>query len=121
MYTTYLKVKVLSLTAEAQIIKAQERKFKRKAAKTNANNTNCRDILFGLANHRKYDVRQEQRSSLLAYAFLRGRTFEQIEGKAKSKPDLKRVANLVSKYGGPKDATKDVTEWYEKFAPPKAS
>ncbi len=89
----YLKVKIKSLAAESGIIRLEERRSlvgKRRD-----------DVLYAsLRQHRVIDVRQEQRSSLLAYAFLRGRDYRQCEcPAADNKPDLDRVMSLVKKFG----------------------
>jgi hypothetical protein len=88
-----LKVKVKSLAAEAGIIRLEERRAiggKRRD-----------DVLYAsLRQHRVWDVRKEQRSSLLAYAFLRGRAYSACERPADdNKPDIDRVQSLVKKFG----------------------
>lgn len=82
----YLKVKILSLAAEAQIIRKEARKTKG-------------HVRYCLNAHRKNDVRGEARSALLAYGFLRGRQYSQMESKTHKGPDWKRVEALVRKYG----------------------
>lgn len=54
---------------------------------------------WGLRHHRQYDVRSESRASHVAYGFLRGLDYKQIEGTAKSSPNWSRVEDLVKKYG----------------------
>ena len=49
--------------------------------------------------HRIDDVRREARSAQLAYGFIRGRAYEQIEPTAKTPPDMERVRLLVQRYG----------------------
>ena len=90
---TYLRIKILSLAAEAKIIRAEEAKWIMKDGKRN------HPIRLGLKQHRKFDVRNEQRSALLAYAFLRGRRYKQLEAKCYTKPNWDRVRDLVTKYG----------------------
>jgi hypothetical protein len=83
-----LKVKVKSLAEEARIIRLEESR----AGKD--------DVLRSdLHHHRVVDVRKEQRSSLLAYGFLRGAEYAAIEPKADTAPEWPRVAKLVSKFG----------------------
>lgn len=81
----YLKVKIKSLTAESRIIRKEEKKNSR--------------FHNGLAEHRKGTVRRESRLTHLAYGFIRGRKYEQIEQSAREKPDWKRVREMVKKYG----------------------
>lgn len=84
----YLKVKLKSLAAEAKIIRLEEKK-----------NSHFR---VGLAEHRRGIVRFEARHTLLAYGFLRGRSYEQLEPGAREKnnhPTWDRVREMVKKYG----------------------
>ena len=81
----YLKVKVKSLAAEARIIRTEERRNKY--------------FRSGLAEHRRTVVRREARHTLLAYGFLRGRKYQQIENNAQNPPDWARVKKMVAKYG----------------------
>ena|SRR5688572_4355364 len=83
----YLKVKVKSLAAEAKIIRKEEKRCK---------NSSLRN---GLYRHRIDVVRYEARHTNLAYGFLRGRTYSQIESGAKKPPDWAKVRKMVEKYG----------------------
>ncbi len=85
---TFLKVKLKSLAAEARIIRLEERRAKRDP-----------DLLAGLVGHRRGIVRREARHTQIAYAFIRGRKYSDIEHKPKTKPDWKRVKSMVEKYG----------------------
>ena len=82
----YLKVKIKSLAEESRIIRKET-----KAAKQNS-------IKNWLYLHRILVVRIEARATYLAYGFLRGREYCQIEQKAYTRPDWKRVRQIVSKY-----------------------
>jgi len=111
----YLKVKIKSLAAEAKIIRFEERRLRPLTDKT-------RDYFLGLMNHRRGEIRTEARASLLAYGFIRGRTYRSIESKTK---EMGRVAHsqlwakvnrLVVKYGpaeyrDPKDVDKFLVAW----------
>ncbi len=83
-----LKVKIKSLAAEAGIIRLEERRAKK-----------CDRLRCSLHEHRVGVVRTEQRLSLLAYAFLRGRPYAAQEKNAARRPDWNRVAKLVEKFG----------------------
>lgn len=85
--TIYLKVKLKSLAAEAKIIRDLENKPENKAFKDS------------LSYHRKLDVRREARATLLAYAFLRGKNYRDVERKTYEEPNTYRVGKLVDKYG----------------------
>lgn len=78
-------MKIKSLAAEALIIRHAEKRYPKERA--------------ALHSHRTHDVRQEARSALLAYGFLRGRELERLERKGSRPIDEKRVAALVKKYG----------------------
>jgi len=83
-----LKVKIKSLAAEARVIRLEERRCGRDDA------ARC-----SLHEHRVGIVRNEQRLSLLAYAFLRGRPLSAVEAKSFAPPDWTRVGKLVEKFG----------------------
>jgi NCAIR mutase (PurE)-related protein len=99
----YLKTKIMSLAAEARIIRNLENRCERSARKAAQQNklelvNRYRYQALGLSNHRKKDVRQESRSALIAYGFLRGKKYEQIENKTHCVPDWKRIEQIVTKY-----------------------
>ena len=83
-----LKVKIKSLAAEARIIRLEEKRSKP------GSKEQCE-----LHTHRVLDVRKEQRLSLLAYAFIRGRSLDRCERHSATKPDWQRVAKLIEKFG----------------------
>lgn len=129
MSATYLKVKIKSLAAEAAIIKREENRHKHFRLVEQAHPEN-RDLMVlvskrkpihpdsislvnGLADHRKRIVRSEQRATLVAYGFLRGRTFAQMEPQAKSLPSRERVEKMVTRYGGSKVLTEFKAFWAE--------
>jgi hypothetical protein len=88
-----LKVKIKSLTAEAAIIRMEERKV---LARRKFNI----ELWISLQSHRRHDVRAEQRSALLAYGFFRGRPYAVLERPSKDNPpDWPRVCQLVAKFG----------------------
>lgn len=53
--------------------------------------------------------------SLLAYGFLRGRRYEQLEASACQKPDWDRVADLIARFGGTdkRHVAQRLAEWSE--------
>ena len=92
-----LKIKLKHLAEESRIIKHQERKMRGK-------NWGTQSAYF--REHRIHGVRPECRATHIAYGFLRGRTFDQVEGA--SRPILDpcyrrnlwdRVTMMVRKYG----------------------
>jgi hypothetical protein len=98
MSTATLKVKVSSLAAEQRIIRNLERAKLRQLRATRgwaekwANNepeklSNYQQLdrdRNDLYNHRTWLVRRAARHANLAYGFLRGRSYNQIEGSALS-------------------------------------
>jgi hypothetical protein len=83
-----LKVKIKSLAAEARIIKDEIKKTKDAGLK------------WSLHEHNVLVVRHEARHTLLAYGFLRGRAYEQLENKCKHQvPNWDKVRKMVVKYG----------------------
>lgn len=83
----YLKVKIKSLAEEARIIRKETKRARLSSIKN------------GLYRHRIDVVRYEARHTHLAYGFLRGRSYEQMEQKAHVAPDWKKVRKMVEKYG----------------------
>jgi len=82
----YLKVKIKSLAEEARIIRKEERQSKGEKRE-------------GLYLHRVGTVRRAARHTLLAYGFLRGREYRQIEAKCETTPMWPEVFKMVAKYG----------------------
>ena len=56
-------------------------------------------LAASLRRHRTVVVRVAARQTLLAYSFIRGRTYEQIETKARTRPDWPEVWRMVKTYG----------------------
>jgi hypothetical protein len=105
---TYLKIKISSLAAEASIIKREEAKWKKAPfanSDTESNEKLHHPIFYGLKLHRLHEVRPECRHAHIAYGYLRGRAYKQIENKCYEEPQWARVAELVRKYSGGKYIT----------------
>lgn len=116
MKRDYLKIKVVSLAAESKLIRDEEKKLKWKlwAARGRANFRRDQANLMsqpyvgplpeqlmpdeGLYLHRVKDVRRESRSANIAYGFVRGRRYDQIERFSWTQPDWNRVKRLATKY-----------------------
>jgi hypothetical protein len=81
-----LRVKVKSLADEARIIRREERKTF----------GTLREELY---RHRMDVVRYEARHAHLAYGFIRGLTYEQMESSTNQSPNWERVRQLIKKYG----------------------
>ena len=113
-----LKIKSKHLSEEAKIIRFEERKllkgidYRRKQHKEAGNNTeykvwddkNWRDY-YSLRTHRKRDVRNENRATFLARAYIAGVPYNSVEQKRKEDKEhlfihiiLPRVFAMVVKY-----------------------
>jgi hypothetical protein len=104
----YLKIKIMSLAAEAAIIRREAGKWPRERdfapdQRTDPKNRERWTTRLGLNQHRRFDVREEARAALLAYGYLRGRRYRRIEFKCWDMPDPYRVRDLVVKYGPEKN------------------
>lgn len=111
---SFIKIKMLSLGAEIKLIRREERKWLKKSRhyrhlvkrSDNADTTEAAvrersyaDLNFwGLRNHR-IGLRPEARIANIAYGFVRGKPYKQIENKAYSTPNWTKVASLVQRYG----------------------
>jgi hypothetical protein len=105
-HRVYLKVKIKSLAAEAKIIRTEERRNKRARA--------------GLAEHRKHTVRDEARHTLLAYGFIRGRRYTEIEPKCHHYPSWDLIWRMVKKYGVQWDEDEDLHSYKKRQAEQEA-
>ena len=114
-----LKIKSKHLSVEARIIRFEERKLLKqyrwaeaKHHQTGNNDMYPRwnDAAFNsfcsLSKHRKWDVRNENRATFLARAYIEGVTYSSVEQKRKPENEYKfnafiipRVAAMVAKYG----------------------
>lgn len=87
----FLKVKISSLASEQKIIRKEEKKLP--GASSNR---------VELWQHRTISVRKEIRLSLLAYAFIRGKSYLQCEQSTKTPlktEDLKKIRGFVQRFG----------------------
>jgi hypothetical protein len=103
MPKTFLKMKIMSLAAEARIIRREEKKW--------PTTTNVR---WGLYSHRVAVVRPEARVALLAYAYLRGRPYVALERAPLTPPNWEKVTAMVARFGPvPKVPVEAITTWSE--------
>ncbi len=106
---THLKVKIKNLADEARTIRSEEQKAKKRSrslAKKHGGPIKDTYLRYSLWEHRCGPrdgiVRREARSSLLAYAFIRGLSYEQVEKKAKPF-DLAAVSRNIETFGPIRD------------------
>ena len=101
-----LKIKIKSLAAEARIIRHEEKRAKA------IGTMGARAKRESLYLHRTGIVRREARYTLLAYGFLRGKSYAQLEAKCKLPPNWKKVQAMVEKYGASNPVLlKNFEEW----------
>lgn len=100
-----LRVKIKSLAVEASIIRKEEHRT----------SGVLREELY---LHRVQPLRQEARSAHLAYGFIRGLTYDEMEPIRYTVPNWERVRTLIKKYG-PKDFVMSDTSAF-KYSKPKA-
>jgi hypothetical protein len=108
-----LKIKSKHLALEPEIIRKEERKLRKQIKHLKAYhqvNDDYSDVIYPLhtkwahlANHRKWNVRNEARATYLARAYIKGvpyATVEQTSDKYKLRDYiLPRVLDMVARYG----------------------
>lgn len=118
--TIELKIKNKHLTEEARIIRWEERKLKAQAKWLRLNQRDDKEVhakFMSLQGHRKWEVRNEQRATFLARAFMNGTPYLSVESKCHEtyKRDTyiaKRVATMVNKYGSKTVVQSDIVTWF---------
>jgi len=118
-----LKVKSKHLGIEASIIRHEEVKLKRQIEwkkKNEQDQSAERSQWFSLNGHRRWDVRNENRATFLARAYIAGKLYKKVEQKRKEERELMfrhvilpRVLSLVKKYSNPNLDTKHITAWVD--------
>ena len=103
-----LKIKSKHLSVEAQIIRFEENKLRKTDQET----------FFSLRNHRRWDVRNENRATFLARAFLSGRPYKTIEQNVQDKVKFNayiapRALTMINKYGSEKITKEDFQNWVD--------
>lgn len=102
-----LKVKSKHLSEEARIIRFEEHKFQKQVDWLKARQQpyeNQHATMMSLKEHRRWDVRNENRATFLARAFLAGKAYKTIEQKCHDPVVLRcyvfpRICDMVNKYG----------------------
>ena len=114
-----LKIKSKHLALEAGVIRFEENKLKKQAKWLRVNQefaTRVEQKLNSLASHRKWDVRNENRATFLARAYISGKPYKSVEQSVKDKAVLEyyivpRVLSMVSKYHSRKTTAEDIKNW----------
>lgn len=127
--SVFLKVKSKHLTEEAKIIRFEERKYLKRYHSNVAHHEKSgsndqyqwwydkdRNTWYKLMYHRIWDVRNEQRATFIARAYLTGKSYASVEHKRLDEQlfvnqILPRVLTMVNKYGKVKVEMKELIEW----------
>lgn len=106
------KIKIRLLAEEARIIKQVSKKHGGQYAY----------VAGGVLSHNDRVVAVEQRHTLLAYAFLRDKSYRSVERDAVKPVDFQRVARIVGSLNGfkkaPQQVTTDVMAWVTQGSTP---
>ena len=128
-----LKIKSKHLSEEARIIRFEEKKLlkgyrweinQHKAVGHNEPLNPYKSLNYikfeSLYNHRRYDVRNENRATFLARAYLDGKTYSSVEQKRSEDQEyvffqkvLPRVLTMVKKYGKTDTTMEEIKIWLE--------
>lgn len=108
---THLKIKLKTLAAEAKFIRKEERKALeagRKGLHADRDDYERHYRAYeSLREHRTGIVRHHARLNNLAYGFLRGRSYAEMEPHTRTELDLKYVKKLVERFG----TREDLARW----------
>ncbi len=104
-----LKIKSKHLSEEARIIRFEERKFRKQVdwLKTHQQTYDKEHAtMMSLKQHRRWDVRNENRATFLARTYLAGKDYKTVEHKCNDLVVLRcyifpRLCEMVNKYGPP--------------------
>lgn len=104
----FLKIKLRNLADEARLIRREEKRPR---------NAPWRERLY---LHRILVVRREARATAIAYAYLRGRRYAQLEATCHEPPDWSRVRTMVRRYGDPTVTDQALDAWVKADQPSAA-
>jgi hypothetical protein len=130
-----LKCKAIALAVEAQAFKAQEQrekrllqKWKKRAELGRLKALQRGDLILGpspegaysatlqgIHLHRVNMIRKEARCALLAYGFLKGRSYREMENFSWYQPNWERVKKLALRYAEESDEALLTPEYKETF------
>ena len=112
---THLKIKIKTLAAEASFIRKEERKAlkagrywhyadaPRDPDKSGRAMADAYRTYESLHEHRTGIVRTVARTNLLAYGFLRGTSYAEMESYSKTDPDWNSIEKLAKRFGSKED------------------
>ena len=104
-----LKIKSKHLSEEARIIRFEERKFRKQVDWLKGRQQPYEKehaTMMSLKEHRRWDVRNENRATFLARTYLAGKDYKTVEHKCNDLVVLRcyifpRLCEMVNKYGPP--------------------
>ena len=101
--TVHLKIKLKTLAAEARIIRTEERRALAACRHHSPGEARARARLAyaSLKDHRLGTVAPVTRRNALAYGFLRGRTYAELEPRTRTPIDLRAVHKIAQRFGTP--------------------
>ena len=128
--STELKIKSKHLAVEASIIRHEERKLKRQSnwkkqhqPENTAEIEAIREEWKSLNGHRRFDVRNENRATYLARAFVAGASYVSTENSRKDENEYKflqfvipRTVQLVKKYHNSNMDRTHIEAWISKVS-----
>ena len=102
-----LKIKSKHLSEEARIIRFEEHKYRKQVdwlKERQQPHFNEHNTMMSLKLHRRWDVRNENRATFLARAYLAGKSYAELEANCSDKAFLAqyilpRVCDMINKYG----------------------
>lgn len=116
-----LKIKSKHLALEAGVIRFEENKLKKQIrwfCDKHMPHSHIEYPLNNITNHRKWDVRNENRATFLARAYIAGKPYKIVEASVKDSSVLTcyivpRVVAMVQRYHNRKTTTEDILSWIE--------
>jgi len=114
-----LKIKSKHLALEAGVIRFEEQKLKKQIrwfCGKHMPHNHVEYKLNQISSHRKWDVRNENRATFLARAFIADRPYLSVEQSIKDPAVLEcyiipRVVAMVQRYHSRKITTEDIKNW----------
>ncbi len=114
-----LKIKSKHLSLEAGVIRFEERKLleQLKWLRNKQQPTGSLEYTYySISNHRKLDVRRENRATFLARAYIAGKPYKTVEQSVKDTAVLEyyiipRVVAMVQRYHDRKTTAETIKEW----------
>lgn len=116
-----LKIKSKHLSLEAGVIRFEERKLLEQLKWLRATQQPTKTLEYtynSISQHRKLDVRRENRATFLARAYIAGKSYNTVEASVKDKAVLKyyiipRILSMLTKYHDRKITSTNIIDWID--------